>query len=331
MSHMWADYYDNRKDEIISFESDGEENDHDDEEAVMMDDRSKSREPDGLFLVDDDDDELSDADDDMPDMIYRDDPTPLTLSSPRRPTTNTSKFSWNNSKNDMPHVNNLHNLRHVQPEKIKIYKFRTVVLVVLLIFGTGMALGFILREKEEEYMAAHPKPNSTMHSGTNVEVPVDLEPADAGKLGQVKELLVRHVVSNSDDLNTMGSPQWNAMHWITLVDEADLSIPDESDKDAVYKYVQRYVMALLYYATNGQNWEHGLHWLGSESICEWLDFVGDVNHKKHNTGVGCDADGNIKIVSLGKSVTRVVVRVIKKKCASCYIGQLTTLFCLCRL
>ena len=297
MSHMWADYYDNRKDEIISFESDGEnedDNDHD-EEAVMVDDRSKSREPDGLFLVDDDDDICDD--DDMPDMIYRDEPTPLT--SPRRQPT-TTKFSLNDKS--MPYVNNLHNLRNVQPEKIKIYKFRTVLFVVLVIFATGMTLGFVLRDEEDNYIAAHPKPGADSPTPGGSEIPTDLEPADAGKLGQVKELLVRHVVSNSDDLNTMGSPQWNAMHWITLVDEAQLQLPDENDQDAVYKYVQRYVMALLYYATNGQAWEHGLHWLGSKGICDWLDFVGDVNHKKHNTGIGCDADGNMKILSLGKEI-----------------------------
>lgn len=296
MSHMWADYYDSRKDEIISFESDGEnEMDHD-EEAVMVDSKSNPREPDGLFLVDDDAD-LSD--DEMPDTIYRDDPTPLTSPRTRQQTT---KFSLNDSS--IPYVNNLHNLRNVQPEKIKIYKFRTVVFVVLAIFATGMTLGFVLRDAEDKYVAAHPsKPGAPGESPTEGESPVfpNSEAVDTGKLGEVKELLIRHAVSNSEDLNTMGSPQWNAMHWITLVDEAQMPLPDENDKDAVYKYVQRYVMALLYYATNGQSWEHGLHWLSSTSICEWLDFVGDVNHKKHNTGIGCSADGNIQIFSLGKA------------------------------
>lgn len=312
---MWADYYDSRKDEIISFESDGEnEMDDDDEEAVMVDNsRSSPREPDGLFLVDDDA-ELSD--DEMPAMIYRDDPSPLKSPRTRQP----PKFSLND--NSIPYVNNLHNLRNVQPDKIKIYKFRTVLLVVLAIFTTGMTLGFLLRKEEEKYLAEHPHggtpdtPVSAPTQGTptdeapqgspsnNVATPSDSEAKDTGKLGEVKDLLIRHAISSSDALNMMGSPQWNAMHWITLVDDAKLALPDENDKDALYKYVQRYVMALIYYATNGQSWVHGLHWLSSTSICEWLDYVGDVNHQKHNTGIGCDADGNIQIFSLGKSVFR---------------------------
>lgn len=41
------------------------------------------------------------------------------------------------------------------------------------------------------------------------------------------------------------------------------------------RFEQRYVMALFYFATDGDNWERNAGWLGPRSECEWQGVAGD--------------------------------------------------------
>jgi hypothetical protein len=59
-----------------------------------------------------------------------------------------------------------------------------------------------------------------------------------------------------------GTYQNRAAKWITEFD-----FPQFSPTDS--RFVQRYVLASLYYALNGPNWERALGWMGKEDICFW--------------------------------------------------------------
>jgi hypothetical protein len=64
---------------------------------------------------------------------------------------------------------------------------------------------------------------------------------------------LRPYVDNFDDLRTKGTPQNSAMLWIALEDEYSLDnkwrVPDE-------RFIQRFVLAVLYFALNGDSWDH---------------------------------------------------------------------------
>ena len=49
---------------------------------------------------------------------------------------------------------------------------------------------------------------------------------------------------------------------------------DELDNDAL---VQRYLLALLYYTTDGSNWGNKEKWLKRESVCDWYGIICDPN------------------------------------------------------
>jgi len=83
---------------------------------------------------------------------------------------------------------------------------------------------------------------------------------------------------SGDALKVQGSPQYKAAMWMA---DGDL-IPNLGtggtglDLDDA-RFEQRYVMALFYYAMDGNNWEENQGWLGEESECEWFGIKGSSN------------------------------------------------------
>ena len=92
-------------------------------------------------------------------------------------------------------------------------------------------------------------------------------------------------VSRQKDLQNSASPQNMAYHWLIHQDEFanDSSLPKEL-------IVQRYVLAVFYYATMGhQNWETASNWLeGSECLDNWF-------------GISCNDQGQVRTLKFGKS------------------------------
>lgn len=84
-------------------------------------------------------------------------------------------------------------------------------------------------------------------------------------------------------LKIQGSPQYKAAMWMESGDMmpnsrggTGLSIEDPG-------FTQRYIMALFYYAMDGDNWVQKQGWLSEKSECEWFGVDG--------FSAGCGADG----------------------------------------
>jgi len=56
----------------------------------------------------------------------------------------------------------------------------------------------------------------------------------------------------------------------------------------VDKIIQRYVLAVLYYSKQGENWRHPLNFLSNEDMCEWkgVGSFDDVSGIQGWNGVG---------------------------------------------
>ena len=66
-------------------------------------------------------------------------------------------------------------------------------------------------------------------------------------------------------------PQHRAAAWLSREDNANLKVPHtDADEATVYKYLVRYVMALIFYSFDGPNhWRSHLKFMTPTSVCTW--------------------------------------------------------------
>jgi cytoskeletal protein RodZ len=104
-------------------------------------------------------------------------------------------------------------------------------------------------------------------------------------------------ISSQKDLQNSASPQYMAYNWLV---HKDTFSNDNISREQV---VQRYVLAVFYYATMGhQSWVASSNWLqGNECLGNWF-------------GVSCSDQGHVRTLKFGKSSQRSLVE-------SCHKGQ----------
>ena len=90
--------------------------------------------------------------------------------------------------------------------------------------------------------------------------------SSSNKATEVKNLLVQQHISESDALDDKDSPQACAFKWITDGDPINPPLRPGCDDAQI---IQRYILAVLYCATNGIGWTNAKGWLSEESECEW--------------------------------------------------------------
>ena len=85
------------------------------------------------------------------------------------------------------------------------------------------------------------------------------------------------------------TPQFATLDWLDGQDPADLDFDTLSDRDLY----QRYISALLYFSTDGENWDDDFGFLRETSVCSW----------RKSNGVGgiiCDDAGSISKIMIGE-------------------------------
>eukprot|EP00538_Stauroneis_constricta_P006429 CAMPEP_0119548968 /NCGR_PEP_ID=MMETSP1352-20130426/2766_1 /TAXON_ID=265584 /ORGANISM="Stauroneis constricta, Strain CCMP1120" /LENGTH=725 /DNA_ID=CAMNT_0007594385 /DNA_START=340 /DNA_END=2517 /DNA_ORIENTATION=- len=83
---------------------------------------------------------------------------------------------------------------------------------------------------------------------------------------EVVEHLLQYQASSSVDLSNPQSPQYRAAKWIAEEDTLEI----EMDGDAQHSFfIERYALAVLYYATGGETWKWQMNFLKPTSVCNW--------------------------------------------------------------
>jgi len=118
----------------------------------------------------------------------------------------------------------------------------------------------------------------------------------------VAEFLTKEGISDAGLLLNKGTPQNRAALWLAEDDPRNLAVPDVSKRNTEgYRYVARYIMALNYFALDGENWFSKLNFLSGDDICDW-----NVNVNREDWGVVCSSEEgreNIPVqVFIGKFV-----------------------------
>jgi hypothetical protein len=160
--------------------------------------------------------------------------------------------------------------------------------------------GFITAPQEEE----EPKEVTESTTSTPVFSDSETEATISPRLASIIDFLVSQGVSQRSELETPKSPSNIAAKWIANEDPMMLSVPEPLTTEVLRNstiadeeiFVNRYLLALIYFATGGNKWSNSFNFLSAKSICEWFEVINGVPE-----GVGCTPDGRVVVLFLSKS------------------------------
>lgn len=118
-----------------------------------------------------------------------------------------------------------------------------------------------------------------------------------GRTAAVEQFLFTNEVSTLPDLQSIGSPQHKATAFIADGDTLQMPLTAETSR----RFVERYVLALLYYTYAGHEWTFSLKFLSGRDHCEWYDDLETSSGNVVRQGVICNDDGHVKSLNLGTS------------------------------
>jgi Leucine-rich repeat (LRR) protein len=164
------------------------------------------------------------------------------------------------------------------------------VVAVVLIFAS-MAFSKSMKNKRNEQIQSDdvsPKGKNNLESSV--------------RFRDLIRLLSEGGISLSQDLQTRDSPQFRSAYWIANKDleQREFSEPLTIAND-VNRVIQRYVLAVLYFATGGpDHWHKTLDFVTSTDECAWSQELAMPHFisEQYNVGVGCDSNLNVRSLFL---------------------------------
>jgi hypothetical protein len=120
--------------------------------------------------------------------------------------------------------------------------------------------------------------------------------------------LLQNEVADADSLQNILSPQFRALRWLANEDTAVLDL----DSAPTVILVERYVLAVLYFATNGERWVGQGDFLSASSVCEWNNE--QTQDSSDFRGALCNEDDLVVDLNLSKSNNEEVIVLISKFC-----------------
>jgi hypothetical protein len=168
-------------------------------------------------------------------------------------------------------------------------------LALLLVVGVilGVTIALITKKPNESVVTPTQSPaptNAATQSPSEPPAPTraptkapTAAPTVCSRECQLRDILLRNKVLGAETLQDDSSPQSQALHWLANDDDA-LDLKSTSDEILV----ERYVLAVLFYATDMEGGSNVLNFLKAAPVCEWK-------------GVTCNANNLTVALDLGKS------------------------------
>jgi hypothetical protein len=174
-----------------------------------------------------------------------------------------------------------------------------LVVAVLLLIIVGVILGVILG------VTIPTEAPTVTPTVTPIQSPAPTKAPTAAPTAcldcRLTEILLQKEVSDAEALQDESSPQFQALRWLANNDTAVLDL----DSTPPVILVERYVLAMLYFATSGEGWEDQRNFLSGRSVCEWNDG---------SRGAICNEDDLFVYLDLSKSTHEEVPVLISKCC-----------------
>ena len=110
---------------------------------------------------------------------------------------------------------------------------------------------------------------------------------------EIVNFIVKEGISTDADISTSDTPQYKAAMWLMRDDPANVPVPTAFDIGTYegYRYMTRYIMAVNYFAFDGENWEVDLGWMTGADVCDWNRPV-LINRSPGKVGLFCTNTGS---------------------------------------
>ena len=122
------------------------------------------------------------------------------------------------------------------------------------------------------------------------------QPDLSGRTQEVETFLFNNNISTLPQLQDVGSAQHRAAAFVADGDSLRMPITPETAR----RFVERYVLALLYYQFNGPRWTYNLKFLSGHDHCDWHETFKNSEGKIVKQGVFCNEDGYVIDLNLCK-------------------------------
>lgn len=161
----------------------------------------------------------------------------------------------------------------VVSEKVIICGFVLFLALVFMAVGLGVGLETKKEEDEEaEFLAKPVRPEA------------------------IQLYLIEKSISSEDDFDESTSPQSRAAAWMATQDKLKYPIPnvqddfkDLSQNNAAYEYVLRYIMAVVYFSTGGdEGWVFDYNFLTDLPTCDWHVYRNSRDGENIPYGLTCN-------------------------------------------
>mmetsp|Transcript_9818 Transcript_9818/g.21187 ORF Transcript_9818/g.21187 Transcript_9818/m.21187 type:complete len:768 (+) Transcript_9818:80-2383(+) len=92
----------------------------------------------------------------------------------------------------------------------------------------------------------------------------------SARLHLLRDMIVANGITPVNVFENHASPQYKALDWMAFHDTLEV-VPE--DTASTQKAIQRYALAVVYYATGGLNWNEQINFLSGTDECSWNDRV----------------------------------------------------------
>jgi hypothetical protein len=192
--------------------------------------------------------------------------------------------------------------------KEKIWIALALLLVVGVILGVAIAIPLTTNNDKDSSSidsAVTPTQSPTL---TKASTPPAAPPACTSMDCRLAKILLQNGVMDAEALQDDSSPQFRALRWLATEDTALLDL----DSTSTVILVERYVLAVLYFATNGEGWEDQQNFLSASSVCEWNN--GHAQDYFDFYGAACNGNNLVAALILSKSTHEEAIVLISKFC-----------------
>jgi len=103
-------------------------------------------------------------------------------------------------------------------------------------------------------------------------------------------------------LEEKDTPQKRAAKWIADEDDFKMPLPASTNYEDAYKFVQRYALAVMYFAWSGEEkWIFNYQFLSNQNECDWnYKYKNGDDADEFDLGVKCNEDGEVNYLFMRK-------------------------------